>query len=47
MARTRCDARLARRIREIHKESDGTYGIPRITAELKDAGIDISSPVSC
>jgi transposase InsO family protein len=38
MERARDDARLARRIREIHKESDGTYGVPRITAELKGAG---------
>lgn len=42
MARARSDARLARRIREIHRESDGTYGIPRITAELKDAGTDVN-----
>lgn len=42
MARARSDARLARRIREIHRESDSTYGIPRITAELKDAGIDVN-----
>ncbi|MFD3621752.1 IS3 family transposase [Streptomyces sp. NPDC058676] len=42
MERARSDARLARRIREIHRESDGTYGIPRITAELKDAGIDVN-----
>ncbi|GAB2463294.1 IS3 family transposase [Streptomyces incanus] len=40
--RARSDARLARRIREIHKESDGTYGIPRVTAELKAAGIDVN-----
>lgn len=26
------ETRLARRIREIHKKSDGTYGIPRHTA---------------
>ncbi|ODA69122.1 Integrase core domain protein [Streptomyces sp. AVP053U2] len=42
LARARDDARLARRIREIHKESDGTYGIPRITAELKAAGSDVN-----
>ncbi|WAX82153.1 IS3 family transposase [Streptomyces sp. KMM 9044] len=40
--RARSDARLARRIREIHKESDGTYGVPRITAELWDAGIEVN-----
>ena len=42
MERARSDARLARRIREIHKESDGTYGVPRITAELWDAGIEVN-----
>ncbi|SDH55790.1 Transposase InsO and inactivated derivatives [Lentzea fradiae] len=32
------DARLAARIRVIHRESDGTYGVPRVTAELHDTG---------
>ncbi|GHH63141.1 hypothetical protein FHS35_002022 [Streptomyces umbrinus] len=32
------DARLAARIRAVHRESDGTYGAPRITAELREAG---------
>ncbi|MGD3109435.1 IS3 family transposase [Streptomyces sp. YGL11-2] len=36
--RTRADAELAERIARIHRESDGTYGVPRVTAELKDAG---------
>ncbi|MER6618556.1 IS3 family transposase [Streptomyces xantholiticus] len=31
-------ARLAARIRAVHRESDGTYGVPRITAELREAG---------
>ena len=30
--------RLAARIRVIHRESVGTYGVPRITAELHDTG---------
>ncbi len=32
------DAHLAARIRTIHLESAGTYGVPRITAELHDTG---------
>ncbi|WP_086023070.1 IS3 family transposase [Streptomyces sp. SPB074] len=38
MARQAADDRLAARIRKAHKESDGTYGVPRITAELRDDG---------
>ncbi|MGW1675580.1 IS3 family transposase [Streptomyces sp. NPDC002324] len=37
-ARQAADARLAARIRAVHRESDGTYGVPRITAELRDNG---------
>ncbi|MFD9053383.1 IS3 family transposase [Streptomyces zaomyceticus] len=37
-ARQAADARLAARIREVHLESDGTYGVPRITAELRETG---------
>ena len=32
------DEALAERIRAIHAEYDGTYGSPRVTAELRDAG---------
>ncbi|MFF2515809.1 IS3 family transposase [Streptomyces sp. NPDC058086] len=35
---TRADAELAEDIDRIHQESDGTYGVPRVTAELKEAG---------
>jgi transposase InsO family protein len=37
-ARAADDARLAARIRMVHRESAGTYGVPRITAELHDTG---------
>jgi transposase InsO family protein len=37
-ARQAADAVLAARIRAVHRESDGTYGVPRITAELRDDG---------
>ncbi|MCZ0991911.1 IS3 family transposase [Streptomyces noursei] len=37
-ARAAADARLAVGIRAVHRESDGTYGVPRITAELREAG---------
>lgn len=37
-ARQAADTRLAARIRAVHRESDGTYGVPRITAELREAG---------
>jgi len=37
-AREAADARLAAKIRAIHTDSSGTYGAPRVTAELNDAG---------
>ncbi|MFB7191877.1 IS3 family transposase, partial [Streptomyces sp. NPDC056230] len=37
-ARQAADDRLAARIRKAHRDSDGTYGAPRITAELRDEG---------
>jgi putative transposase len=37
--RTTSDAVLLERIRAIHEDSRGTYGAPRIHAELKEAGI--------
>ncbi|MER6218866.1 IS3 family transposase [Streptomyces sp. NPDC001674] len=40
--RQRADQRLAARIREVHAESGGAYGSPRITAELKDTGLHVN-----
>jgi transposase InsO family protein len=37
-ARTAADAELADRIRAVHAAHDGTYGVPRITAELRERG---------
>ena len=36
------DGLLVERIRAIHAESDGTYGMPRVRAELNDQGVSIS-----
>ncbi|WP_435812655.1 IS3 family transposase [Streptomyces mirabilis] len=41
-ARQATDDQLARRIRAVHTASDGTYGVPRITAELRDDGEHIN-----
>jgi transposase InsO family protein len=37
-ARRQADDELAEQIRAIHAETDGTYGSPRVTAELRCAG---------
>lgn len=41
-ARQAEDVALAGRIRAVHAEHDGTYGAPRITAELRDAGLPVN-----
>ena len=41
-ARARSDAELTTRIRDIHDESRGTYGAPRVHAELQDTGTSCS-----
>ena len=40
-ARARLDAELGVRLRAIHERSRGTYGTPRIYAELKEEGVRV------
>ena len=40
--RVRADAELAREIARIHTDSDGTYGVPRVTAELREGGMPVN-----
>ncbi len=37
-ARRAADIQLAAPLRQVHRDSDSTYGVPRITAELRDGG---------
>ena len=41
-AREHCDEALSARVREIHQRSRGTYGAPRIHAELAAEGTQVS-----
>lgn len=41
-ARAERDEQLTQRIREIHEQSDGTYGRPRVHAELQESGEAVS-----
>jgi putative transposase len=40
--RARANEALTRQIREVHARSDATYGMPRVRAELQDAGHKVS-----
>lgn len=40
--RAQNDAALAERITAIHREFDGTYGCPRVTAELAETGTPVN-----
>lgn len=42
LARRQADEQLAGQVRRIHAEHDGTYGSPRVTAELPAAGIVVN-----
>ncbi|MFD9293329.1 IS3 family transposase [Streptomyces sp. NPDC060030] len=41
-ARQRADKRLAARIRVVHADSGGAYGSPRVTAELRETGLQVN-----
>ena len=41
-ARVAKDEQLADRIRALHRDSRGTYGVPRITAELREGGLGVN-----
>lgn len=41
-ARAAADAALAEEIKQIHEEFDGTYGSPRVTAELHEKGREVN-----
>ncbi|MFI2511528.1 IS3 family transposase [Streptomyces sp. NPDC018972] len=41
-ARRREDRLLAEKIREVHGESGGAYGSPRVTAELRETGLRVN-----
>ena len=41
-ARQQRRAALIDQIEEVHEQSRGTYGSPRVTVELKDQGVDVS-----
>jgi transposase InsO family protein len=42
LARRLAEERLAGQVRRIHAEHEGTYGSPRVTAELRAAGVEVN-----
>lgn len=42
-ARERADEQLAGQIRAVHSEAGGAYGSPRVTAELREAGMVVNA----
>jgi transposase InsO family protein len=42
VAREQADQALAKQIRVVHAEADGAYGSPRVTAELREAGMVVN-----
>src|SRR5206468_2711189 len=40
-ARAKADAELLEKIREVHKWSHGTYGVPRMYEELRERGVRV------
>jgi len=42
VAREQADQALAKQIRAVHAEADGAYGSPRVTAELREAGMVVN-----
>jgi hypothetical protein len=42
VARDAADAALAARVRVVHARHDGTYGAPRVTAELHEDGQQVN-----
>jgi putative transposase len=41
--RAQGDAALSKRVKAIHEDSDGTYGVPRIHAELKEEQVKVGA----
>ena len=46
-ARSRSNAQLLERIRLIHERSGGTYGAPRVHAQLDHEGVPVATTELC